>query len=41
MTITIPTWVLWTLAVPVGIAGLALMAMGVMFIRVFSGWRYK
>lgn len=41
MTFTIPQWVLWLLAVPVGIAGLALMAMGVMFLRLISGWRYK
>lgn len=41
MTITIPEWVLWLLAVPVGIGALILMWLGVLFIRVFSNWRYK
>lgn len=31
MTITIPDWVLWVLAIPFGIAALMFMVLGVMF----------
>ncbi len=37
MTITIPTWVLWALGIPVAIAALALMSLGVAFIRFIVG----
>lgn len=39
MTITIPEWVLWLLAIPAGIIALALMGLGVMFC-VFL-WNFK
>lgn len=39
MTFTIPTWLLWLLAVPVGIAALILIGLGVMFIVFF--WNFK
>lgn len=39
MTITIPGWVLWLLAIPIGAAALVLMACGIMLIVAFWDWK--
>lgn len=41
MTITIPEWLLWVLGIPVGIAALALMALGVTFLNFILTFRWK
>ena len=43
MTIEIPVWLIWTLGLVIGVplvlAALALMVLGVMFLRLASNWR--
>lgn len=39
MTITIPTWALWLLGIAGGLAALALMALGVMFLVMIWNWK--
>lgn len=40
MTITIPVWLLWLIGIPVGLLCLALMAMGIQFLRFMLGFRW-
>ncbi len=39
MSIIIPTWLLWTFGAVLGVCGLALMVLGVVFLVIVSGIR--